>query len=247
MRGLLATVLGVLAVTAHAQDRDAERLFRAMEKKGRAAKSLKMVVTVHGRLSRDAQPTEIWASQQFADADKARFEIRATTDGQTERVLFVSDGKRTVEWLNGRAGEPKPAAPRLNEGLPAAIARGGFMLPRLIYRREPGAFDADKLLQLSRFKLGPKERVGKVDGQAVDYAVTLRGLEGTSGESRTVKVRVWIDPRTLVPLKRTVVGDGWEGPAFTEVYSEFVVDPKLDAKRFALPKEALRGTGGGSP
>src|SRR5262245_7435464 len=187
MRWLLLTALGVLAMPAHAQDREAEKLFRAMERKGRAAKSLTLVVTARGRLSRDAQPTEIWASQQFAGASKARFELRATTDGRTERILFVSDGKRTVEWFAGHAGEPKPADPRLNEGLPAAIARGGFMLPRLIFRREPGAFDADKVLQLSRFKLGPKERVGKVDGQAVDFAVTLRGLEGTSGESRTVK------------------------------------------------------------
>ena len=42
--------------------------------------------------------------------------------------------------------------------------------------------------------------------------------------------------QTRLPLKRKVYVGGGEADFFTEVYAEFVVDPELDAKVFALPK-----------
>src|SRR5947209_6610335 len=132
-----------LAGPAAGQPNEAEKLFRAMGKKVRAAKSLKLVCELSGSLSDRGEHLRITASRQFAGASKARFELGETTEGGTERRLFASDGRRMLLRVAGRADRIGPADPRLNEGLTAAIARGGFMLPRLVV--EPGAdgFDAD--------------------------------------------------------------------------------------------------------
>ena len=230
MRWLLAITSFGFTLTAYGQEDVAEKLFRAMEQKVRAAKALKLVCEVEGRLLAGGGQVKIKASQQFAGPNKARFELHS----ESFDSLFVSDGKLEVRREGDRLEEPKKADPQLNEGLTGAIARGGFMLPRLVLRPEPGSFNAEKTLLISGFKLGVKERVGDVDGQSVEYSVKFGGL--ATGPAEAVKVTVWIDPKTHVPLKRKIVVGNGEADFFTEVYAEFVIDPKLDAKVFELPK-----------
>ncbi len=230
MRWLVAITLCIVAMIAYEQEEAAEKLFRSMETKVRDAKSLKLACEVHGRIAAGGEEVKLKAVQQFAGVDRARFELRS----KELDLLFVCDGKHMVQGDAGRFQEPRPADPKLNEGVCGAIARGGFMLPRLVKQREAGSFNADKTLLISGFKLGAKERIGAVEAQGVEYSVRFGGLAIGPGEN--VKVTVWIDPKTLVPLKRkVVVGDG-EADFFTEVYTKFVIDPKLDAKVFELPK-----------
>jgi hypothetical protein len=44
---------------------------------------------------------------------------------------------------------------------------------------------------------------------------------------------LWIDAKTLLPLKRAYVLDNMR---IVENYHEFRLDPKIDAKAFELPK-----------
>jgi hypothetical protein len=230
MRWLLAIALCITAATVYGQEDAARELFQSMEKKVRDAKSLKIACKVEGRFSPGGEQMKVEANQQFAGASKARFEVRT---GEHDS-LFVSDGTQMVRGEAGRVEDPKPSDPKLNEGLAGTIARGGFMLPRLVRRPEAGSFDAEKTLLLSGFRLGAKERIGKAEAQIVEHTVKFGG--SATGPSESVKVIIWIDPQTRLPLKRTVyVGEG-EADFFTEVYTEFLVDPKLDAKVFELPK-----------
>ena len=50
------------------------------------------------------------------------------------------------------------------------------------------------------------------------------------------EITVWIDNDTGVPLKRVVVQSKGKEFRTTEVYSEFKLNPKIDAKVFDLPK-----------
>jgi outer membrane lipoprotein-sorting protein len=230
MRWLFAITSFALSLTAYGQEDAGEKLFRAMEKKVRAAKAMQLVCEVEGRLSAGGEQQKIKANQQFAGPNKARIELHSGSYNS----LFVSDGNMALTREGVRLGEPKKADPQLNEGLTGTIALGGFMLPRLILRREAGRFNADTTLLISEFKLGAKERVGTVDAQAVQYSVKFGGL--TTGPAEKVVVTVWIDPKTQLPLKRKVIVGNQEADYFTEVYTEFVIDPKLDAKVFELPK-----------
>jgi outer membrane lipoprotein-sorting protein len=49
------------------------------------------------------------------------------------------------------------------------------------------------------------------------------------------EVTLWIDAKTLLPLKRTVVTKR-DVVHLTETYRDFKLDPKVDAKAFELPK-----------
>jgi hypothetical protein len=170
------------------------------------------------------------ATQQFMGANKARFELKS----ESINSLFVSDGMQMATSEAGRVQASKRADPKLNEGLPGAIARGGFMLPRLVARREEGSFDADKTLLVSAFKKGVTERIGKVEAQCVEY--TIKFGASSTGPAEMVNVSVWIDPQALVPLKRKVhIGNG-EADFFVEQYKEFAIDPKFDARVFELPR-----------
>ena len=56
---------------------------------------------------------------------------------------------------------------------------------------------------------------------------------GFKGEKGAGQATLWIDARTLLPLKY-VIGD--DTGRLTEIYHEFTLDPKVDARAFELPK-----------
>jgi outer membrane lipoprotein-sorting protein len=234
---LASIVLFTLTATLFAQENDAEKMFRAMESKVRAVKSLKMVCELEGTISDEDDRIKVKASQQFAGKNKARFELHTEMLGIISKTLQLCDGKQMVAFESGRAvGEPRPADPELNAGLPKAIGRGGFMLPRLVVNRDKTGFDADKLLPASNFKLGAKERVGDKDAQIIEYIVKFGGESSAFGNCDKVEVTLWIDAKTMIPLKRKVASANAKKRFFVEVYKEFVINPELDSKIFSLPK-----------
>jgi outer membrane lipoprotein-sorting protein len=227
----------LVPATVPAQENEAEKQFRAMENKVRAIKAMKLVCELEGTIDGKGGTIKVKVIQQFADGNKARFELESQEGDKAYKRLQISDGMQVVIREDGKpAGKPQPVDPNLNKGLPAAIARGGFMLPRLILRYDKGPFDSEKLLKVSDFKLGSKERIGDVEAQAVEYAVTLGGESLAFGDCEKVNVTVWIDPKTMVPLKRKVAAVDKKDHFFVEIYREFALDPKLDAKVFELPK-----------
>lgn len=237
MRQTPAIAVILIALPVRADENQAEKLFRAMETKVRAAKAFKLVCELEGTIDRDGEPIKVKVTQQFAGRNKARFELQTERDGQILKNFQVSDGKQMIRLEEGiSAGEPQPADPNLNKDLLPVIARAGFMLPRLIQNRDKGGFNTEKLLPASNFKLGEKERIGEVDAQVIEYSVTFGAESFVFGGCKHVRVKVWIDPKKIVPLKRKVMHENLEDRFFIEAYKEFALDPKLDAKVFDLPK-----------
>jgi outer membrane lipoprotein-sorting protein len=230
MRWLLVLVVLCLAGPASAQENDAEKLYRAMEKKLRAAKSLH--VAFDGEQKRDAEIETLKGKIDFAQGNKARFEAEVNISGKSQRVLAVSDGKVTYGKEGDKAAsvEPNRNAP-LDQKLPGMLARGGvvFVLNSFdLGISDP--FDLDKQLPIKNMKLGVKENVGKRSAQAVEY-------EFREGGDRMWKASVWIDTQTQLPLKRLLVQVLVQGTyRFTETYSAFTVDGKVDPKLFEIPK-----------
>jgi hypothetical protein len=85
------------------------------------------------------------------------------------------------------------------------------------------------------FKLGAAEKVGEREAKVVRYRFGKGG--GDRGDQEII---LWVDAKTLLPLKRVfdlrrnrgVVS----GIIITERYNEFTLDPKIGAKAFGLPK-----------
>jgi outer membrane lipoprotein-sorting protein len=236
MRWLLAATVLVLAAPIYGQDKDAEKLYRAMEKKVREAKSIKVLWEAELQ-NQPGESGKVKGSTHLADGNKARIEFAGSLKGTDGKLLLVSDGKQTVTQgtLMSPPGEPgpppQPTRANFYKTLAALTARGGMLLPVFVSvgAKDDDSDEIDKVLPLSAFKLGGKEKIGKVDAQIIEYTIAFDGKD-------KAKVKLWLDAKTMFPVKRHMAPEGKEGTFLAEAYSEFVLDPKLDAKLFELPK-----------
>ncbi len=247
--GLLSVVVSPPAL---AQDNEAEKLFRDMEKSILAAKSVEVrfdyqIENRDGEkwkwktkgtllLTKDNK-AQLKVSGYFADERDAPFQL--VSDGKrlkTKGAKFVvaSNGVPGVE----QGGQSEQETPKnVHAALGALMSRGGiwyslFVMPYLL--REGIDPDAEgSRVKAYDFKLGAAEKVGEREAKLVRYRFGDGGNDGP-------EIILWVDGKTLLPLKRVfdlrknrgVVS----GIIITESYNEFTLDPKIDAKAFELPK-----------
>ena len=233
----------VPAVFPHEQENEAEKLYRTMEKKIAAAKSLKVVFDLEA-----VSPGEIQkgrGSAFFGGANKARLEFELRREGAgPNTMLIVSDGRQISIREAADGAEmtgPLKTPVWLNEGLPLVLARfGGFGavagFPDLVAKELKN--EIDKAFSATAFKLGAKEKIGQCEAQVIEYTLTL---DLTREPAETGKVKLWIDVKTMLPLQRCVALDIKDGKALhsmTEVYTDFVLNPPLDDKLFVIQPPA---------
>ncbi|HKB40512.1 MAG TPA: hypothetical protein VKD72_29070, partial [Gemmataceae bacterium] len=125
----------------------------------------------------------------------------------------------------------------LTETALASVMRGGVWMTMyaVLENQDPPAmlkdFNLDKHMSVSDFKLGKKEPVSGKEAQVIEYKLNPGADE--------LVMSVWIDVRTLLPLKRVVKGKPKVGPyqvIVTETYTKAAVDEKVDDKDFEIPK-----------
>jgi outer membrane lipoprotein-sorting protein len=248
MKYIAMLACGLLAAAfvpaARAQDNAAEKLFRAMEKKIRSAKALKVVFTyqLEGKTTK--------GSLLLTNDNKARLQVRGPFSFGVKRDAsfdLISDGKklklkgaRLVGAPNGQAGfklggqMEGEIAKAFYTWRAAEVSRVGMgpMVLGLPYtlgaETDP---DAEEVrMKVYDFKPGAAEKVGKRQAKAVHYRCGKGGNDDP-------EVTVWIDTETGLPLKRVyLVHPESEKIRITESYSEIKLNPKVDAKAFKLPK-----------
>jgi outer membrane lipoprotein-sorting protein len=83
-------------------------------------------------------------------------------------------------------------------------------------------------LSVRGFKAGPAQKVGGRHARVVHFKVSHPERKDHA------TITVWIDTKTLLPLKRVMrLGPAWGG-AITETYTAFTLDPKIDPSTFKL-------------
>jgi len=227
-----------------AQDNDAEKLFRDMEKKIKAAKAFE----VHFAYQLDKTTTQ--GSLLLTKDNKTRLRLNGRFHfGAKRNASFelVSDGKRLktkgaklVIASNGQAGyadgRTEKETPRsLYGALTATLSRGGMgftvmILPYLIGSDTDPDGEESKMHAYD-FKAGAAEKVGEREARVIRYRF---GKGDTCPDD--AEVTLWIDAETNLPLKRVLETPRGERIRITETYNEFKLDPKVDAKAFELPK-----------
>jgi outer membrane lipoprotein-sorting protein len=231
----MATLLwGLLAAAlvrgAQAQDDEAEKLFRAMEKKIAQAKAFRVSFTIETKGDTKERLGRFKGSLLLTNDNKGRMKISGIDRGQARNWDMVSDGKQVK--LEGRTlATPK----KFHSFASTFVTRLG------VFPGFPGIpfviAEADRLdkvegskLDAWNFKAGTAEKVDGRDAKVVSFKV------GEKGDRDAAAVTVWIDRRTLLPLKRVVVVWPRSAAMVTETYNQFTLDPKLDAGTFELPK-----------
>ncbi len=118
------------------------------------------------------------------------------------------------------------------------LSRSGVLL--ITYPLPPvEARDTKDRFPVSEFKLGPREKVGDMTAQRLDYRFDVKGQKQPDGTDAPFRASVWLDPKTSLPLKRTITWKlvGVQVMAITEHYEHLVADEKIDPNTFHVPGE----------
>ncbi len=250
MKPITILACGFLAAAflppASAQDNEAEKLFRDMEKKILSAKAFEVSFTcrIH-ELQRRSTRGELLVTQD----DKARLKVSGDFGGKRHaRFELVSDGKlirtkgaklyfSTIGFpavqLGGQSEWETPK--KLHAGLATSLSRAGMALTvfGLPFLGTPDPDAEGSRMQVYDFRIAPAEKIGEREAKVIHYRYGKGGGGRDDGE-----VTLWIDAKTLLPLKRSLVVQRSENERLTgtDTYYAFKLDPKIDAKAFELPK-----------
>lgn len=230
-RNMLCFVAVVLlaAGRAAAEDNEAEKLFRGMEEKVHAAKTLRVRfdLTVTGA---DGKKGKLKGALTLGEGDKYRAEGEGAVFGEAVQFVEVCDGATVVSRDRKAPKADKPEKPPKDVGayLRGALPRVGFFLATLNQDRPDGP--TPDLFLASDFRLGDEENVGTHKTQIVYYTVKEKGADAG------LAVKVWIDSDTHLPARLKVGGGQSDWTNLAETYGVFAVDDQLDGKSFELPK-----------
>ncbi len=225
MRWLALFVLILAAAPARAEEGEAEKLYRAMEKKIRASKSL--VVEFNSQHTVDDEKFTVKGTIHIAAGNKTRLDLESELIELGGKNLIVTNGKSKYAKVGNMVFDEGPFPPE-TEILLALIARFGASHGAM--EQKIATADLDKGFPVKNFRLGVKEMVGKREAQVVQCQIQNKEIGDLA------EVSVWIDTKTQLPLKRTVAGkDKKTIGDLVETYSVFTVDSKLDGKLFDIP------------
>jgi outer membrane lipoprotein-sorting protein len=230
MRWMTLVAMILVAAPAYGQENDAEKLFRAMEKKIRSAKTI--IVIVEGQINEKDKKGTIKGDFRAAEGDKAKMllEVEGLDMGKPLKMTLISDGKKVYLIVGDMGGVRELMCDKVVEQGVGMFARAGIAaaIPAGADQDPKSAFDLDKAVPVKDFKLGAKEKVGKKDTQVVEYHLMVLG--------ESLKASVWIDTATQLPVKREIVSLARRESRVSEAYSTFTLDSKFEAKEFELPK-----------
>jgi outer membrane lipoprotein-sorting protein len=215
----------LLLQSAPAQEPDAEKLFKKMEERLVAAKTLQFTV----KLTSDRSPLDAMEmTLLMGEGNKLRIDYRMHKGEPGDQCLIVSDGKEMKQKRLDESWGPwkSPADQNTVNKIGTARAGGGFFL---MYYRMNTREEATKSLPISGFKSGGREKIDGIETEIVEYTVEVP-------DRGPIEVKVWIDPARLVPLRRTLAGD-FQGKKVTatSVYGGFKIDEPIDDAKFKLP------------
>jgi hypothetical protein len=225
MRWLALLVLILVAAPARAQEGEAEKLYRAMEKKILAAKSLVVEFNSQHTVDDKREPSKftVKGTIYVAAGNKTRLDLESELFQLGGKTLIVTNGESKYAKVGNLVFREGPF-PAKGEVLLALMARFGAGAAAL--EQKIATADLDKDFPVKNFKLGVKEMVGQREAQVVQCQLQYR-ITGDLTE-----MSVWIDTKTQLPLKRT---DARRSQRSTETYGVFTVDSKLDDKLFDVP------------
>ena len=202
---------------------EAEELFRKMEAKLVAAKTIQM--KVKGLLNEGK--VQVTVDLQVAEENRARLAAEMKILDQTVTSGSVSDGKNIQRTSTEGIRLPlQPTPEKFGQLVRRCIAAYGCVTAGYAFS-EGSKADPAVAYKVTEFVLGPKEKIGKTETQMVQYKLATKDESG-------ITVMVWIDPKTNLPVKRRLTS---EHKAVEETYSELKFDEKIDPAKFELSKD----------
>lgn len=218
-----------------AQADTAEAQFKKMEQAILKAKTLQSEITVAAGGDKEVF-MDMKGRLAIAPGAKMRLELAGEVRKEKDQMKMVSDGKQMAIDSSKRPGRSQEAEKNLTEIALASIARSGitaalFFASERSDEKKDEAFNIDKMLAVSDFKLGKKEAIDGKDAQAIEYKLKVKS------NKEIMDVTVWVDVKSGLPVKRAATAnEGGMKFTITETYAKMMIDEKIEDKEFALPK-----------
>ncbi|HSQ58224.1 MAG TPA: DUF2092 domain-containing protein [Gemmata sp.] len=224
----------MLSLFAICAPNEAELLLNEMAARIIEAKSFRVEFAVE--MEQDGQDTKVaqgWLV--VAEGNRFRYDVLVGK----ERTIMVGNGKKFTLLRKGDGGavpQTSPLPAWHNEVLKSWLGRGGTFLSLLtmsevlnkLRKGKPGTDDSPNATDA---KLLPEEHLNGIKTRVVEYQLSWTlAAEGL----RNATVQVWIDPKTKLPVRRTMVFKDSSGQKFTARHARFEINPKLDDKMFEL-------------
>jgi internalin A len=204
---------------------EAEKLLRAVEKKIKAAKAVEVTFDIDIKGKGKGAQARLKGSVLFTKDKKARLKISGNAMGKEMTIEMISDGKRMKMAESPDTITKAEAArtrPDLHSLLSAMVSGPGLLHTYGDLSPGPPA----PTFRLVYFNGGAAEKVGGRDAKVVTYDAVLLG--------ETCQVTLWIDAKTMLPLKRLIVYEGNGKPGRLTEICNFNLNPKVDAGAFAF-------------
>ncbi len=141
------------------------------------------------------------------------------------------DGTQAADGSAAPSAAPPDLVARFRAGLKPLGAAGLLLFGTQVKfdaRARNDLPDLASLVAVDRFESKGAERLEGRDARVLDCVVTIKA-------TGVLKVRLWIDPQTSLPLKREVEGT-WAGMAVKIVETtSFAAGVEIKDEEFALP------------
>jgi outer membrane lipoprotein-sorting protein len=208
-----------------------EKMFRRMEAAFAKAKSIQCEFEVVGRACPGGTGKGMFA---LAEGNRCRLALTSTETGADKlQIGIVSDGAKLQHFEGTEITEESDVPKWFNSAMLAGFARAGAFLNYLTpLPIENKGTQIDDLFAIADFKLGESSKIGSKEARTIQYKLTTPGLESETGK-QTFQVRVWIDLKSDLPLKRVVTARGNDIDfSLTETYTKIDLDKQPASATF---------------
>ena len=238
MRWLVAILVLAAAVSVEAQEEKGAKLLRDFEKKLKAAKAYR--VTFDVKFEAAKRPSSLKGNLLVA-GNKLKGAAKGKDGDRPVDMTFLSDGKKqetTTIIMRKPLRSRWETSPKLGATVTGLLARMGVFH---LLAQDGGALVAEKAealpdqLGIKGIKLTGTEKLGDKEAQVVAYALEFKSDDSPAPQ---IACKVWFDPATNLPLKRTLE-ISIKGKVFisgVETFSRWEIDPEIKEGTFTLQK-----------
>jgi len=218
----------LLAVVFLFQDKSAEETLMKLDQSLESAKSLSLDFRTETRIQFDdhEEKTSLSGKILVKDGNRARMELKRMRSGEEMSTVHVSNGSRVAD---SRA-EETVVAPKhyVRNFVIAALSRTGITEAYLttFSASRPEDYDVRMKFVLSKVRTESDEG----DLKSLSYTMAF-------GEHESF-VHLWYDPKSLLPVKRTLIAKVSKATlTTTEVYENYAANASIPDDKFVLPAE----------
>jgi hypothetical protein len=252
-RWLLALTAAALTFPVHAGENEAQKLFRQAERNLLAAKTVRVEFDL--KTGKDEGGWQGKGLLVLGEGDTARIDGKGSADNlKSTEPSRIGDGRKVHTFLAGEKPKIEDSPKELGKALRGLLTRPGILMDFDVITSKNAP---TKIFKVSKFKLGPKDKLGEIEAQIIEYTVLVagRGERSEIGPKVSlwagvgmfgfpvkkpveVPVKLWIDTKASAAAKLEI---RW-APAVAESHREytetlrFTINAKVDEKLFEPPK-----------